>query len=581
MTGALAAMAAVSAPAWLDVDAAGALIGGATSVLNLVAHEDDDLIFLNPDILDHIQSGRYVRTVYLTAGDGGSGSSYWLGREAGTRAGYESLVGVSGWDVGDAGIAGHPIPLLTSQSNPRLSLAYLRLPDGRSDGSGFSSHGYQSLQSLYDGSIGSISAIDGSSSYTRAGLLATLVALMAQVQADVINTQDFAGGFGDGDHSDHHAAAFLVREAHTAYAATHQLNGYLGYPSQSRPQNVSGAKLTTKQNAFFAYVAYDTSACGSPNSCAAGSYGQWLKRQYVTDSVGVEPPANQPPTASISSPASSATWAVGQAIVFAGSGNDREDGTLPAGRLEWRVELVSPGAGTRGSDLLGPGQSYSGVAGGTFTVPAWNATDQLLQIVLTATDSSGDSDTTTLRLSPRRSTIVAASSPPGLTVAIGGQTAVAPVQLTVIEGAALTVSVATTQQLGAVPYTFEHWSDGGAATHTVTAPGGGTTLTATFLPPAPQPAPPPTPEPVPTVPAAGPSTLPPATPTVDDPNLLAYFRALRQQEITRFLEALDRLLKSRAKVKVKAKTVTRKATTRKVATRKAAKQVAKVAKSGK
>ena len=105
-------------------------------------------------------------------------------------------------------------------------------------------------------------------------------------------------------------------------------------------------------------------------------------------------------------------------------------------------------------------------------------------------------------------------------------------------------------------------------------------MTATFLPPAPQPAPPPTPEPVPTVPAAGPSTLPPATPTVDDPNLLAYFRALRQQEITRFLEALDRLLKSRAKVKVKAKTVTRKATTRKVATRKAAKQVAKVAKSG-
>ena len=567
MSGALAAAVAASVPSLLRVDAAGAASGGLTSVLNLVAHEDDDLLFLNPDILGHLQAGRFVRTVYLTAGDGGSGSTYWLGREAGTRAGYETLVGVSGWDVGDAGIPGHPIPLYTSRSNPRLSLAYLRLPDGRSDGSGFSSHGFQSLQSLYDGSIASVSAIDGSSTYSRAQLLTTLAALMSQVGADIVNTQDFAGSFGDGDHSDHHAVAYLVREAHTAYSATHQLNAYLGYPSQFRSQNVTGSQLTTKQNAFFAYVADDTAACGSPNSCAAGTYGLWLKRQYVTGSVGVEPPPPPPnvaPTAVIAAPIPAATWAVGQAVAFSGSGPDPEDGSEPASRFAWRVELVSPGGGARGADLLGPGQDFDGVTGGTFTVPTWNGANPLLQVTLTVTDSSGASDSATVRLSPRHSTVTVASSPAGLQVSIDDQTQVAPVSLTVVEGTTVTVATATSQDLAGVNETFRRWSDGGAARHDVVAPAGGTTLTATFAAPGSPPPPPDPPPPAPSTPAPA-ATAPAVDPTIEQ-NFLAYLRARQQQDTRAFLEALDRLLKSRskAKVKVKAKTVTRKAAKKKV-----------------
>ena len=34
------------------------------TTLNIVAHQDDDLLFLSPDLLHNIQAGRCVRTVY-------------------------------------------------------------------------------------------------------------------------------------------------------------------------------------------------------------------------------------------------------------------------------------------------------------------------------------------------------------------------------------------------------------------------------------------------------------------------------------------------------------------------------------
>src|ERR1700694_2302046 len=42
------------------------------TTLNIVAHEDDDLLFLSPDLLHAIQAGRAVRTVFVTAGDSGA-----------------------------------------------------------------------------------------------------------------------------------------------------------------------------------------------------------------------------------------------------------------------------------------------------------------------------------------------------------------------------------------------------------------------------------------------------------------------------------------------------------------------------
>src|ERR1700751_5955879 len=93
----------------------------AETTLNIVAHEDDDLLFLSPDLLHAIQAGRTLRTIFVTAGDDGLNASYWQGREAGMQAAYALMCGVANsWDQSDAGIAGHPIPIFTLTGRPSV-----------------------------------------------------------------------------------------------------------------------------------------------------------------------------------------------------------------------------------------------------------------------------------------------------------------------------------------------------------------------------------------------------------------------------------------------------------------------------
>ena len=55
--------------------------------LYVVAHPDDDLLFMNPDVQTDITAGRAVRTVYVTSGDGGGPASWWQSRETGVAHG--------------------------------------------------------------------------------------------------------------------------------------------------------------------------------------------------------------------------------------------------------------------------------------------------------------------------------------------------------------------------------------------------------------------------------------------------------------------------------------------------------------
>jgi LmbE family N-acetylglucosaminyl deacetylase len=54
----------------------------------IVAHQDDDLIFQNPALLEAIAAGDCVRTVFVTVGNAGLGEAYWREREEGSRAAY-------------------------------------------------------------------------------------------------------------------------------------------------------------------------------------------------------------------------------------------------------------------------------------------------------------------------------------------------------------------------------------------------------------------------------------------------------------------------------------------------------------
>ena len=50
------------------------------NTLNIVAHPDDDLLFLNPDILRDFENNREPYLLYLTTGDDGRDTDYVLKR---------------------------------------------------------------------------------------------------------------------------------------------------------------------------------------------------------------------------------------------------------------------------------------------------------------------------------------------------------------------------------------------------------------------------------------------------------------------------------------------------------------------
>lgn len=271
----------------------------AGTVMLVVAHPDDDLLFLSPDLLHDIQRGECVRTVYLTAGNANRGASYWQRREAGERAAYAQMAAVpNAWTRSDAGLPGHPIPVYALASRPGISLAFMRLPDGIPDGSGGSLNGFESLQKLWVGTIAAIHPVDGSSAYSREELVAALAFLMATFRADRIDVLDYAGAFGNGDHSDHHASAYFARAAHRQYAAAHVLIGYLGYKISAMPVNVTGADYTAKRDAYLVYAAHDPLSCQTEQSCRASRTGTWWSRQYQlgSESTGAATPNQSVPS---------------------------------------------------------------------------------------------------------------------------------------------------------------------------------------------------------------------------------------------------------------------------------------------
>ncbi|KAI9374713.1 hypothetical protein BJX61DRAFT_550940 [Aspergillus egyptiacus] len=251
----------------------------AAQTLNFVAHEDDDLLFLSPDLLTQIQSGRSVRTVFLTAGDAGNGPEYWTMRQEGSRAAYASMSNAANsWTQSDAGVDGYNIPVFTLDSNPDISLAFLQLPDGNIGGEGFNGAG--SLKQLWEGTVASLTSWAGST-YTKDGLIEVLRQLGDAYEHDSINTHDFVHSYGDGDHSDHYTTGYLVKEAFGDCERGEDITSYMGYPVENMPVNLDESTLEQKKAVFYTYASYDRNTCASDEACSGRSEELWVQRQYV------------------------------------------------------------------------------------------------------------------------------------------------------------------------------------------------------------------------------------------------------------------------------------------------------------
>ena len=124
-------------------------------------------------------------------------------------------------------------------------------------------------------------------------------------------------------------------------------------------------------------------------------------------------------------------------------------------------------------------QTFDNTASGSFPAPD-HEYPSYIELRVTATDADGETATASLDLQPRTVDLTFASSPPGLQLAFGAEVATTPFTRAVIVGSINSVSAVTPQFLGSTSYDFASWSDGGDATHNVTALAAATTYTATY-----------------------------------------------------------------------------------------------------
>jgi glucose/arabinose dehydrogenase len=227
-----------------------------------------------------------------------------------------------------------------------------------------------------------------------------------------------------------------------------------------------------------------TDATTSTASFTYSTIGTYTAKLKVTDTAGATGTktmtitvGNDGPTAFIDTPAASLTWAVGNTISFSGHATDPQQGTLPASALTWRVILhhcITPDNCHEHAM-----NTFTGVASGTITAPD-HEYPSYLEFRLTATDAGGLAGTSSLLVQPKTVNLRFNSSPSGLQLVVGSTSQTTPFTMTVIQGSTNSISAPTPQSLGATPYTFASWSDGGAQTHVITAPTTATTYTGAY-----------------------------------------------------------------------------------------------------
>lgn len=176
-----------------------------------------------------------MTNIILTAGDNGGGLAYAQSREQGNQAAYAYMASANNtYTEFKAVFGGQSVLVRTLKAKPNVQKVFFRLPDGNLAGQGYAVTGYQSLRSLYFGTIPSISSISGDATYTLATLKQAIGQILTARKPVNIRTQDYLSAYDGGDHADHLTTARLVKEIAATYASSASLSGFMGYPIQVR-----------------------------------------------------------------------------------------------------------------------------------------------------------------------------------------------------------------------------------------------------------------------------------------------------------------------------------------------------------
>lgn len=276
----------------------------AESVVQIVAHPDDDLFFINPEVGQSLRSGRPLATVYLTSGEsnginaprdgtfrglprpGRDKGKYAKARQNGIRAAYAEMV--TGrpdhpWRrsvIATAG--GGQAELDTLQGYPHIHLVWTLLHEAGS----ITGERPHSLHGLWDGRIEALGSqlahgglVTRGFSYTGEQLIQTLVGYLERFSPTQVRMQNPTPGRLDrnlkcADHQDHRYGARFVQRALARYAAAGShphftVQTYMGYFNGGLPQALDPASGASKTRTLETYSWNDAprNTCQDPAGC--------------------------------------------------------------------------------------------------------------------------------------------------------------------------------------------------------------------------------------------------------------------------------------------------------------------------
>ncbi|MFF5448706.1 PIG-L family deacetylase [Streptomyces sp. NPDC012888] len=272
------------------------------SVVQVVAHPDDDLFFMNPDLSRSIAAGMKVATVYLTSGESdgrneahgahlddpvrpADHAAYAEARQNGIRGAYAQMATgdrTSAWQrrsVRTAGGGSAEVDVLVAR--PEVNLVWMQLREARS----ISDDAPDSLRGLWDGRVPALGAQLTSQtpvgewfSYTKDEAIRAIAKVFEMYRPTTIRTQDPTPGmWEDGsvlaDHQDHVYGARFVQAAAERYAAStgrphFSVQNYVSYPNSSLPPTLDRETGEEKLGYLETYAWTDHEDwCGSPAGC--------------------------------------------------------------------------------------------------------------------------------------------------------------------------------------------------------------------------------------------------------------------------------------------------------------------------
>ncbi|MFD7256730.1 PIG-L family deacetylase [Streptomyces sp. NPDC059874] len=272
------------------------------TVLQVVAHPDDDLFFMNPDLSRSISTGVKVATVYLTSGESdgrneahsphledpegpADHAAYAEARQNGIRAAYAQMATgnrTSAWQrksIPTAGGGSAEVDVLVAR--PEVNLVWMQLREARS----ISGDNPDSLRGLWDGKVPALGAqltsgtpVKSSFSYTKEQAVDAIADVFAMYRPTTIRTQDPTPGRSQGggaflDHQDHMYGARFVQAAAERYAKStdrphFSIQNYVSYPNSSLPPTLDPQAAEEKLGYLKTYAWTDHQDwCGSPAGC--------------------------------------------------------------------------------------------------------------------------------------------------------------------------------------------------------------------------------------------------------------------------------------------------------------------------